>query len=644
MTALAATQAKRKYDVISLGRAAVDVYATELGTRLEDANSFSKYLGGSSGNIAYGCARQGLRVSMFTRVGDDHMGRFVIETFARAGVDTSQISCDKNRLTGLVFLSVKTKTSLPLLFYRKDCADMGITAADVEESYIASTRILIITGTHFSQPGPRAACFQAMEYARKHNVRVVLDLDYRPVLWGLTTLDAGAESFVASEKVSASLQEIFSYCSVIVGTQEEIHIGGGHTDTQKALSSIRAHTEAVIVMKKGGVGAQVFTAAIPAKLSDVPLHKGFPVTVLSTVGAGDAFMSGLMRGYATTLPWQSSIRYANACGALVVSRHGCAPAIPSKTELDTALKHAAGGGMLDQTPALARLHSTSTRTQNWQQLAVLAFDHRLPFEELAAELKIPQAVIAPRLSELKNLLLSAFYETTTKLKLHGKAGILCDDIYGLDVLNDITGKNFFIARPAEAARRRPINFIAENMGLTMTAWPQSHVVKCLFFLAAEDKPAMLQTQLTQLRRLADDCAATQHELMLEWLPYLPNKKTPASIAVIMEKIYTAGIFPAWWKLLIETQEEWDHATAAIAQYDASCRGILLLGAAKDMQDMQKLFRLGSTQTMARGFAVGRTIFKAPATAWLKNELSAAAFVQAVVKNYTALIQAWGKFT
>ena len=70
----------RSLDVICLGRIAVDLYAQQIGARLEDVSSFSKYLGGSSANIAFGCARLGLKSSMLARVGNDHMGRFLTET------------------------------------------------------------------------------------------------------------------------------------------------------------------------------------------------------------------------------------------------------------------------------------------------------------------------------------------------------------------------------------------------------------------------------------------------------------------------------------------------------------------------------------------------------------------------------------
>ncbi len=133
-------------DIICMGRVAVDFYAEQIGARLEDAASFNKYLGGSSGNVAYGTARQGLKSSMLARVGNEHMGRFLREELERVGVDTSKLITDPERLTALVILGIKDQDTFPLIFYRDNCADMGITRDDIDEDYIASARAITITG------------------------------------------------------------------------------------------------------------------------------------------------------------------------------------------------------------------------------------------------------------------------------------------------------------------------------------------------------------------------------------------------------------------------------------------------------------------------------------------------------------------
>src|SRR4029078_1036112 len=142
--------ADRRLDIVCLGRFGVDFYAQQSGARLEDVTSFAKYLGGSSANTAFGCARLGLATGLISRVGKDVLGRFLVETIAREGCDVGHVSIDPARLTGSVVLGIKDKDTFPLIFLRENCADMAITDDDIAEAYIAQSRALLITGTHFS--------------------------------------------------------------------------------------------------------------------------------------------------------------------------------------------------------------------------------------------------------------------------------------------------------------------------------------------------------------------------------------------------------------------------------------------------------------------------------------------------------------
>jgi 5-dehydro-2-deoxygluconokinase len=167
-------------DFICLGRAAVDLYGLERGARLEEAQHFARYLGGSSANVAVGLSRLGHKVAMLTRVGDEHMGRFVRETLAAEGVDVAAVRTDPKRLTGLVLLGIEGEDSFPHIFYRENCADMGLEPADVDAAPFASAKALAITGTHLSTETVRIAARHAIALAKRHGLRIVLDVDYRP--------------------------------------------------------------------------------------------------------------------------------------------------------------------------------------------------------------------------------------------------------------------------------------------------------------------------------------------------------------------------------------------------------------------------------------------------------------------------------
>ena len=171
-------------DVVCMGRAGVDLYGEQIGSRLEDMRSFAKYVGGSPTNTAIGAARLGLKAGLLSRVGDEHNGRFVRETLIAEGVDVGQLRTDPQRLTALVFLGIKDRDTFPLVFYRDHCADMALCEDDVDEAFLARSSTLLISGTHLSHPDTRAACVKAMRIARRLGRRVVLDIDYRLwVLW-----------------------------------------------------------------------------------------------------------------------------------------------------------------------------------------------------------------------------------------------------------------------------------------------------------------------------------------------------------------------------------------------------------------------------------------------------------------------------
>ncbi|MBC7157081.1 MAG: 5-dehydro-2-deoxygluconokinase, partial [Rhodobacteraceae bacterium] len=221
----------RPLDVITIGRSSVDLYGAQVGGRLEDMRSFEKYIGGSPTNIAAGAARLGLRAALITRVGDEHMGRFIREQLQREGVDVRGVTTDPERLTALVLLGIRDEAQFPLIFYRENCADMGLCEDDIDPALIAEARALVVTGTHLSHPRTEAAVLKALRLARTGGARCALDIDYRPNLWGLAGHGAGEARFIESATVTARLQAHLHRFDLIVGTEEEFHIAGGTTDT-----------------------------------------------------------------------------------------------------------------------------------------------------------------------------------------------------------------------------------------------------------------------------------------------------------------------------------------------------------------------------------------------------------------------------
>lgn len=628
---------EKTLDLICLGRVAVDLYAQQIGCRLEDVTSFAKYLGGSSGNVAYGTAVQGVKSSMLARVGDEHMGRFLREELQRVGVDTSHLITDKERLTGLVILGIKDQDTFPLIFYRENCADMAISAEDFDEAYIASAKALAITGTHLSHPKTRHAVLTALEYAGRNGTKRLLDIDYRPVLWGLTSLGDGETRFIDSEVVTKSLQEVLHHFDVLVGTEEEFHIAGGSTDTLTALKNVRNVSNATLVCKRGALGCSVFEGGIPDDLDGGINVYGVRVEVLNVLGAGDAFMSGLLRGYINGESWEQCCRYANACGALVVSRHGCAPAMPTKVELDDYLARAESVPRPDLDLQLNHLHRVTTRKTQWDDLCIFAFDHRKQLVDMAQKC----GANLDRIPVLKKLLVQAAEQTAQQEGIaNGHAGVLADTTFGQAALNEITGKGWWIGRPIELPSSRPLRLEHGDLGSQLINWPAEQVVKCLAFYHPADNADLRAEQDEMLKQVYQTCCRTGHELLLEIILPADMEQNEAYYAEMIKHFYAIGIKPDWWKLPGVSAQAWQEISHVIKQSDPYCRGILILGLDAPEETFEQVFKASANAPLVKGFAVGRTIFGQPSSQWLAGELSDEQLIQAVSERYRRLIRLW----
>lgn len=628
----------RSFDVICLGRLAVDLYARQLGARLEDASSLAKYLGGSSANIAFGTARLGLKSAMLSRVGDEQMGRFLLETLTREGCDVSQVKLDSERLTGLVLLGIKDRDTFPLLFYRENCADMALCEDDINEDFIASSKSLLITGTHLSTEKVNAASRKALGFARQHNVRTVLDIDYRPVLWGLTGRGNGEQRFIADDGVSAHLQSVLPLFDLIVGTEEEFLIAGGKPQLLDCLQVVRQLApQAVLVVKRGPLGCAVISGEVPADIDDAFTVKGAQVEVMNVLGAGDAFLSGFLSVWLRGGDYANACRTANACGALVVSRHGCSVAMPTQDELDYFLDLPVPPVRPGDDATLTRLHRVSVKRPRWDNMCVFAFDHRNQFFELARQNGVPEG----RITHLKELLVQAVAQTEEANHLQGRIGILVDDRYGEDAMYAATGRGWWIGRPIELPGSNPLEFDhGRAMAARLEFWPQEHIIKCLVQYHPDDEVGNRLEQEAQVRAVYEMARISGHELLLEVIPSRKLPQQPDTVLRAMKRFYNLGIYPEWWKLESMSAEQWADVDALLEQRDPYCRGVVLLGLNAPVSELRKGFEQARNSSSCRGFMVGRTLFQEPSQRWLAGEIDDTGLIAAARHNFETLIDIW----
>jgi 5-dehydro-2-deoxygluconokinase len=629
----------RRFDLACLGRLAVDLYAQQVGCPLEDVSTFAKYLGGSSANIAFGVARLGLRSAVISRVGDEQMGRFLLQTLQREGCDTSMVQVDPQRLTGLVLLGLKDRDTFPLLFYRENCADMALDAAAIREEFLAQCRALLITGTHLSQPGVRAASNAALGYAARHGVVRVLDIDYRPVLWGLTKRGEGANRYVADAQVTASLQEMLPHFDLLIGTEEEFLIAGGVPgDLLASLRKVRAVTPATLVVKRGALGCTFVPDAVPGHLDDALTVHGERVEVLNVLGAGDAFAAGLMTGLLTGKDFAEAARIANACGAIVVSRHACAPAMPTPAELE----HWFSGSRSPKVDAdlqLAHLHRATGQRPQWDELNVMAFDHRSQFFDLAREAGVSETRIAP----LKTLLVRAAEKVERAHSLQGRIGVLIDDTYGEAALHLATGRGWWVGRPVELPGSRPLRFDGgASIASQLVHWPREQVVKCLVHYHPDDPVNLRLEQESRLRELWEATRESGHELLFEVLVPGAVPATQAADETVLravKRLYNLGFKPEWWKLAPMAPDGWRAFAQLLAARDPLCRGAVILGLNQPLDVLARSF-VQARDPVVKGFMVGRTLWAGPSLRWLQGQIDDSTLVDEVARNLSTLVEAW----
>ncbi|MGO4706299.1 5-dehydro-2-deoxygluconokinase [Microvirga sp. 2MCAF38] len=626
---------KPTLDVITIGRSSVDLYGQQVGGRLEDMASFSKAVGGCPANIAIGTARLGLKSGLVTRVGDEAMGRFIREQMEREGVATKGIVTDDKRLTALVILGVRDEESFPLIFYRDNCADMALTETDIDETFIASAGAIVVTGTHFSRETTATAQKKAIRIAKANGRKVVFDVDYRPNLWGLLGHGAGESRYVRSDAVTEHLKPILADCDLIVGTEEELHIAGGSEDTLQTIRNIRTVSKATIVCKRGPMGCVVFPGDIPDSLDKGVKGPGFPVEVYNVLGAGDAFLSGFLRGWLKDEALETCCAYANASGAFAVSRLLCSPEIPTFPELQHFLKNGSRHKALRFDDDLNHIHWATTRRPGPSTLMALAIDHRMQLETMAKEV----GASIDRVPDFKVLAVKAAAKVAD-----GRPGfgMLLDGTYGREALFRAADHDFWVGRPVELPGSRPLDFEGGgSLGAKLIEWPVGHTIKCLCFYHPDDPPEMKAQQERDLLRLYDAAQRVGRELLVEIIAGKNGPLKTDTIPTILQRLYDLGIKPDWWKL--EPQQDtaaWNAIGAVITKNDPLCRGIVLLGLEAPETELEAAFAAAAREPQVKGFAVGRTIFNDAARRWLKGEITDEAAVADMAGRFQRLVDAW----
>lgn len=333
----------KQYDLITMGRSGLDLYSNNVGAPFVEIKNFAAYVGGSPTNIAVGAKRLGLRVALLTAVGPDPVGDFILHFLDQEKVDTRFIPRKVGTRSSAVVLGIEPPDKFPLVFYRDNAADVQLTIDDVLALPLDQTRVLEFAGTNLARDPSRSATLFAAERAKQFGVTVVLDLDFRPDQWhdprafGVAVRSTlGSVSIVVGteDEINATMLEDPKQIEMRASQVSDARVEG---ETARAIETLLAPGPRVVIEKRGVHGARIHRA--DGTKQDAP---GFPVEVYNILGAGDAFAAGFIYGIVNEWDFYRASRLGNACGAIVVTKHGCANFMPT---LDEALAFAnrAGG-------------------------------------------------------------------------------------------------------------------------------------------------------------------------------------------------------------------------------------------------------------------------------------------------------------
>ena len=332
-----------QYDLITMGRCSIDLYSGDIGAPFEEITSFSAFVGGSPTNTAVGAQRLGLKTALITAVGEDPVGDFILRFLRDEGVGTDFISRKPGTQTPAVLLGIEPPDKFPLVFYRENAADIQLTVGDVEAVPIAEAGAFEFAGTNLTRQPQREATVFAAKTAHQANTIVYMDLDFRVAQWD-DPLEYGRQIRSVLPLVDVAIGTEEEFKAVVLEKSEQVEITDSTITAPSVSGDLVAAIEELIglgcralVVKRGAQGATVHLEG--GEVVSVP---GFPVEVLNVLGAGDAFASGLIYGRSKGWDWYKAGRMGNACGAILVTKHGVANFMPSEQEALAFVKESGG--------------------------------------------------------------------------------------------------------------------------------------------------------------------------------------------------------------------------------------------------------------------------------------------------------------
>ena len=316
----------RPFDLVLLGRVAVDFNPVDYFQPLEECTTFKKYVGGSPANIAVGAARHGMKIGFFARVSDDQLGDFVTHFFQKEGIDTSRIRrCENGEKIGLTFTEILSRDESSILMYRNCIADLQLHPDDIDEEYIKNTKALLISGTSLAASPSREAALKAVMLAKRWGTKIIFDVDYRSYSWK------------NKDEISIYYSMVAREADIIMGSREEFDlmealIEPGRDDLQSA-AYWHGQNAKIVIIKHGKKGSTAYTC--DGKQYTV---RPFPVDALKSFGGGDGYGAGFLYGLYSGWDMFDCLEFGCAQASMMVAAHSCSEEMPRAEEIHAFIR------------------------------------------------------------------------------------------------------------------------------------------------------------------------------------------------------------------------------------------------------------------------------------------------------------------
>ena len=311
----------QKNNFLLIGRAGVDIYPDPPGTKTENTNKYVTHLGGSSANMGVQLTKYGGSCSLLTRVSNDALGKFALNQLDFYGVKRDLVKLEDNESRISFAIVESTVEDHQSIIYRHKAADLFLNKNDIENSNLQNYECILITGTSLAAEPSRSAVLYALKLAKEKNIPVIMDIDYRPYTWE------------SEDKAKEIYNLAGDYCSGIIGNDDEFAILSGHYDDGLKYAKKISKNCDLVIYKMGEKGSITFA-------NNEEIQRGiFPVKPLKPTGAGDAFMGSLIGALLKNYDLQKAIEIGSAAAAIVVTKVGCAPAMPDLDEVLDFMKN-----------------------------------------------------------------------------------------------------------------------------------------------------------------------------------------------------------------------------------------------------------------------------------------------------------------